>query len=300
MSVTSPADRVPGMASVGRCLSQGRRILAQAGIETAAQEAVWILQAVLCLSPLELRLNGHRSLNAGESARLSELFARRAAREPLQYLLGSQEFCGYQFEVTPSVLIPRPETELLVQEVVQQRPSDHNGVIVDVGTGSGCLAVTLALRFSQAQLIAVDLSPAALEVAKRNAARYLVKDRIEWLEGDLLTPLAGRRGRNAVSVIVANPPYIRDEELDRLQPEVARYEPRLALAGGVDGLQVHRRLIAQAGDLLASGGLLVMEVGMGQAEAVLGEVRASGRFQAGNMRTDQAGIERVVTAIRRD
>lgn len=300
MSVTSPADRVPGMASVGRCLSQGRRILAQAGIETAAQEAVWILQAVLCLSPLELRLNGHRSLNAGESARLSELFARRAAREPLQYLLGSQEFCGYQFEVTPSVLIPRPETELLVQEVVQQRPSDHNGVIVDVGTGSGCLAVTLALRFSQAQLIAVDLSPAALEVAKRNAARYLVKDRIEWLEGDLLTPLAGRRGRNAVSVIVANPPYIPDEELDRLQPEVARYEPRLALAGGVDGLQVHRRLIAQAGDLLASGGLLVMEVGMGQAEAVLGEVRASGRFQAGNMRTDQAGIERVVTAIRRD
>ncbi len=300
MSVTSPADRVPGMASVGRCLSQGRRILAQAGIETAAQEAVWILQAVLCLSPLELRLNGHRSLNAGESARLSELFARRAAREPLQYLLGSQEFCGYPFEVTPSVLIPRPETELLVQEVVQQRPSDHNGVIVDVGTGSGCLAVTLALRFSQAQLIAVDLSPAALEVAKRNAARYLVKDRIEWLEGDLLTPLAGRRGRNAVSVIVANPPYIPDEELDRLQPEVARYEPRLALAGGVDGLQVHRRLIAQAGDLLASGGLLVMEVGMGQAEAVLGEVRASGRFQAGNMRTDQAGIERVVTAIRRD
>lgn len=300
MSVTSPADRVPGMASVGRCLSQGRRILAQAGIETAAQEAVWILQAVLCLSPLELRLNGHRSLNAGESARLSELFARRAAREPLQYLLGSQEFCGYPFEVTPSVLIPRPETELLVQEVVQQRPSDHNGVIVDVGTGSGCLAVTLALRFSQAQLIAVDLSPAALEVAKRNAARYLVKDRIEWLEGDLLTPLAGRRGRNAVSVIVANPPYIPDEELDRLQPEVARYEPRLALAGGVDGLQVHRRLIAQAGDLLSNEGLLVMEVGMGQADTVLGEVRASGRFQAGNMRTDQAGIERVVTAIRRD
>lgn len=296
MSVAARVMAPAPFATVGASAEEGSRQLSTAGIDTAAQEIWWLLEHVLGASPLALRVHADRRLSPAAQAQLAALVQRRVAREPLQYLLGTQEFCGRSFEVTPAVLIPRPETEGLIRAVQARLPDNHRGTLVDVGTGSGCLAVTLALAYPASRIIATDLSAAALAVARRNATRHGVADRITWYEGDLLTPLAQGELRQTVSVVVANPPYIPDAELDRLQPEVARYEPRLALAGGADGLTIYRRLIPEAAAYLVIGGILAMEVGMGQAQAVRRIVSEAGPYGGANILPDDAGIERLVVA----
>ncbi len=298
MSAPVLVDTSRDIPTVASLVRMGRQRLREAGIETAEREIYWMLEAVLGLAPLTARLEGGRPVDPMAAAQLVQLVTRRAAHEPLQYILGTQEFFGREFRVSPAVLIPRPETELLVREVLTGVPADHTGVIVDVGTGSGCLAVTLAVERPQASVWAIDLSRAALEVAQGNAEPYGVRARVTWLEGDLLAPLSGRGLERAVSVIVANAPYIPDAELDRLQPEVLHYEPRLALAGGPDGLALVRRVIAEATPYLAPGGLLALEVGIGQAEAVCGELALTGAFAPGVIRVDEGGIDRVVAATR--
>ncbi len=272
--------------------AQGR--LRAAGIEQPALEAAWLLEYVLKLSPLMQRVNAERQVPDADSARVQALVARRANREPLQYVLGTQEFCGREFRVTSSVLIPRPESVLLVQETIRRCRQNLTAIVVDVGAGSGCLAVSVASALPEARVLAIDVSAEALTVARANMEQHGLGARIECVQGDLLAPLAERGLVGQVGVVLSNPPYIADLDLAMLQPEVRCFEPRVALAGGPDGMDVHRRLIQQAPTYLKVGGMLLMEVGLGQAATVCREAENSGWFRTDGVLQDEAGIDRVV------
>lgn len=272
--------------------AQGR--LREAGIEQPALEAAWLLEHVLQLSPLMQRVNAERQVPDVDSARVQALVARRANREPLQYVLGTQEFCGREFRVTSSVLIPRPESALLVQETIRRCSQNLTAIVVDVGTGSGCLAVSVASALPEARVLAIDASAEALAVARANMEQHGLGARIECVQGDLLAPLAERGLVGQVGVVLSNPPYISDLDLAMLQPEVRCFEPRVALAGGPDGMDVHRRLIRQSPMYLKAGGMLLMEVGLGQAATVCREAENSGWFRIDDVLQDEAGIDRVV------
>lgn len=294
---------VPSQAmSIGELARQGTMLLLRAGIEQAGLETAWLLEHALRVTPLDLRLNDSQIVEGEGLRRARALLARRADREPLQYLLGTQEFCGLEFEVEPSVLIPRPETELLVEAAVHcagmQPGAGRRPVVADVGTGSGCIAVSLARRLPLAVLYATDRSAEALRVAGRNVERHGVAGQVTFLEGDLLEPLRARGLSGRADVVVSNPPYIAERDWEALQPEVRLFEPRIALAGGEDGLAVYRRLVEEAVECLSAAGWLIMEVGQGQAESVRMLLDATKQYGTVDVRPDQAGIDRVVCAQR--
>lgn len=277
-----------------------RHTLEQAGVETAAQESRWLVEHVLELESHHLASKGQEPVSAEQWAHAVSLASRRAAREPLQYILGTQEFCGLEFQVSPAVLIPRPETEVLVQEAVRAVDLDKASVLVDVGTGSGCVAVALATILGNARIVAVDRSPEALAVAKGNAERHAVAEKIEWIEGDLLSALRERGMAGAVDVIVSNPPYIAEADWAGLQPEVREFEPRSALFSGPTGTEFHERLLRESKEFLVPGGMLVMEIGQGQCAAVRQMAEHIGGYAPLRVVEDEAGIERVVIARRPD
>ncbi len=285
-------------ATADRTLRQLRRlsgeVLQQAGVEPVEREVVWLLESALGYSHLALMLQGEETVAPAQWERAIGLVRRRAAREPLQYLLGTQEFCGRDFVVSPAVLIPRPETESVVEAVLEQGRSGGRTLVADVGTGSGCIGISLALAIRDAVVLATDVSAAALAVARENAVRHGVHDRMRFLLGDLLAPLRDGGMGGKLNVVVANPPYIPESALASLQPEVRDFEPWLALSGGPDGMALHRRLIDATPRLLAPGGLLALEVGAGQAPAVQALAKASGSFSRVWTRRDALGIERVV------
>lgn len=293
-------DRLPQAMSIGELTREGTMLLLRAGIEQAGLETGWLLEHALRRTPLDLRMNESQRVEGEGLRRAQDLLQRRANREPLQYLLGTQEFCGVEFEVEPGVLIPRPETELLVDAAIRhaglQSAAGRRPVIVDMGTGSGCIAVSLARRMPLAVLYATDRSAEALRVARRNAERHGVAGQVAFLEGDLLQPLRVCGVSGHVDLVISNPPYIAEREWEALQPEVRLFEPRIALAGGEDGLAVYRRLVQEAADLLNTAGWLIMEVGQGQAAAVRALIEATGRYGTVDVRLDQAGIDRIVCA----
>jgi release factor glutamine methyltransferase len=234
-----------------------------------------------------------------DKTRLEHFLSRvqvRAQGKPLQYLLGNQEFCSLQFEVTPDVLIPRPETELLVEEAVQ-RFREGESRMVDVGTGSGCIAVSVAVVLPRARLWATDLSAAALEVAGRNAARHKVSERIQFVQGDLLLPLQGSEFEGTIDCILSNPPYVPDKDLPKLQREVRDWEPRIALVAGPSGLGVYKRLIPDAHRCLKAGGQIIMEIGYNMRDQIV--VLFDRLWVLEAVREDYNGIPRVVVASKK-
>jgi release factor glutamine methyltransferase len=282
--------------TLGFVMTEAERRLKAAGIVGADREARWLIESALHLTGASRLLDRARPVAQDDLANVDACLARRAAREPLQYILGTQEFCGLEFEVNPNVLIPRPETEWLAQEVIR-RFQGEGVTVVDVGTGSGCLAVTLARALPKTAIVATDLSIQALETAKRNARRYGVEAGICWLRGDLLAPLAGVCAVGTVTAIVANPPYIAESEWSGLQPEV-RYEPRMALVAGTRGTEVHERLLEEAIPYLMTGGLLLVELGQGQSAAVRAKVEAMPAYRRVEIVPDEAGINRYLIAER--
>ncbi len=267
--------------------------LNQAGIANARCEALWIIEEALGVNRLKIHTYAEDSLDAEQAQRAFSLIDRRAAHEPLQYVLGSQEFGGLDMVVNPGVLIPRPESELLVEEAIALLGAHPHPVIVDVGTGSGCLAICIAKALPRAMVLASDRSWSALQVARINARKHGMDSRIFWLAGDLLTPLLSSGLAGKVTAIIANLPYISHDEWDRLSPDVKDFEPRLALDGGPDGLDVYRRLLQEAPGVLAPEGRVLMEIGFGQADRLCQEVAASNFLEVINIKPDLQGIPRM-------
>jgi release factor glutamine methyltransferase len=261
------------------------------GIASARLDADLLVAHALGVKRIALFLDPERPLNDAELAAIRALVERRRAREPIAYILGEREFYGRMFRVTRDVLIPRPDTETLIEEAKAfLTQCTAAGPILDLCTGSGCVAVTLAAECSDRPLIASDVSPTALAIAGENAARHGVSERLSLRQGDLFSVLdASER----CALITANPPYIGAHELATLAPEVRDYEPRLALDAGADALAFYRRIAADAHAHLTPGGALLVEVGMGQADEVAALLREHGLLDVRAAR-DLGGIERVV------
>ena len=271
-----------------KILAWTKDYLLSKGVGNARLEAEWLLCAATGLDRVGLYLQYDKPLNEAELAAYRALVARRAQREPLQHILGTQEFCGLDYEVTSDVLIPRHDTELLVSEAITRQP--NAGTVLDVGTGSGCIAVSLQKRLPLASVTATDISEAAIAIARRNAAQHDAP--IEFLTGSLFTPVVGR----TFDLIVSNPPYIPTADIETLDREVRDFDPRTALDGGDDGLDIYRELIPASVEYLNPGGWLLVEIGLGQARDIEQLFRNAGRFGETIVALDSAGIERVVGA----
>jgi release factor glutamine methyltransferase len=293
-------DSEVGVANTGESWTILRMILWSAeylknkGVETGRLDAEWLLAAALGVDRLQLYLKYDRPLSSEEREAFKPLLRRRAGREPLQYIIGRTGFRELELKTDPRVLIPRPETEVLVQEVLDWASAGAESVW-DMGTGAGAVALSLAAEGTWTRVVATDVSPEALSVAADNAERYDLGGHVEFREGSLFEPLEeGER----FDVIVSNPPYIAEGEKGELQPEVRDWEPPEALFAGEDGLDVIRQLVAGAPKHLLSGGLLALECGLGQAAGIADDVQATGAFGAVRIRADLTGRPRFVTAER--
>lgn len=279
---------------IGEVLQWTAKYLADKGIANPRLDAEVLLAHVLKTDRLRLYVDFHKPLQTEELTNYRELIKQRAQRIPVAYLTGNKEFMGLPFFVSPAVLIPRPDTEILVQAVLDRVRSRQAPIIVDVGTGSGAIIVSLLKLLPSARGIAIDLSPEALAVAGENARRQEVAERLELRQGDLLASMERRN----VDVIVANPPYIPAGDLARLEPEVHQ-EPMLALNGGADGLTCYRKLVGQSVEILTAGGLLAFEVGIGQSGAVAALMTKTNAYGDIEIIKDYGGIERVIVGRRK-
>jgi release factor glutamine methyltransferase len=276
---------------IASLLALGAARLGEAGLDSARHDAEELLAAVVGTDRLTLYVEQGRPVDAEAAARYRELLDRRAGREPIQYILGWEEFRGLRLTVTPDVLIPRPETEGLVERALELLTGHHGAVVADVGTGSGAIACALAAARPDLELLAVDQSLGALAVASENVRALGLASRVRLVAGDLFGPLASLGG--SLDMVVANPPYLPAMTLASLPAEVARFEPRLALDGGPDGMRVLRRLIAETPAFLRPGGWLVMEIGEEQAGALASLMAAEG-FSTIGARRDLRGVERYI------
>lgn len=277
-------------------VAEARRRLRDAGIRSVESD----LDARL-LAEFALGWTTERFLTSadepepdGFARRYEELVSRRAGREPLAYIVGRREFWGLRFEVAPGVLIPRPETELVVEAALEiLAPNDRQAIVADVCTGSGCIAVALAHERPLARVAATDISEAAVEIARRNAARHGVADRVQVTHADVLEGIAG-----PFDLIVSNPPYIREHERTLLQREVREHEPHVALFGGLQGLDLIERLVGQASARLRPGGHLIFEFGFGQDVEVEDFITSAPGLRLLELRRDLQGIARTAVARR--
>jgi release factor glutamine methyltransferase len=269
--------------------------LEEKGFHNARLNGDLLLAGTLGLKRLDLYLQHDRPLAPEELAAFRERLRRRARREPLQYIDGTAAFRDLVLRVDPRVLIPRPETEILVQEVLDWSRGRQGLHAVDVGTGSGCIALALATEGPFARVVGTDASAEALEVAEENRALAAPGAPVELRHGDLLAPVAGER----FDVVVSNPPYVGEEEAAGLDAEVRDWEPRAALFAGPGGLDAYRRLVPAAAEVLRGGGLLALEIGAGQAAAVSRLIEETEFWGPPRVRPDLAGRDRVVLAERR-
>ena len=268
-------------------LAQAAARLEKANIEEARLDAEILLAHALGITRAQLHAHPQGQLSSAELANYRQLIERRARHEPVAYIVGHQEFYGLDLLVDSRVLIPRPETELLVEKAIET--SQRQSVVADVGTGSGAIAVSLAIHLPQVLVYATDASAGALEVAARNCRRHGVEDRVHLLLGHLLEPLP-----EPVDLTVANLPYVSQAEWAQLPPEINCYEPREALDGGLDGLDHIRRLLARAGEYLRPQGAILLEIGATQGEAVVALARCHFPAARVEIARDYAGLDRVV------
>jgi release factor glutamine methyltransferase len=290
--------------TAGEAVRHGAATLREAEVSRSARlDAELLLARALGVTRAELFRDPARVLSADETAEFEALLSRRLAREPVAYILGHRAFRTIDLEVTRDVLIPRPDTETLVDVALEELKAlplagpdpEDEPLAIDVGTGSGCIALALAAEDPFVRVVATDVDPGALAVARGNAARLGLARRVEFVLSDLFHDV----GERPFDLVVSNPPYIPADEYVALEPNVRDYEPRLALYGGFDGLDFYRRLVPGAALLLRPGGMLAVEVGAGQAAAVAGIMQASGAFTAAETRDDLGGVPRVVYAHRR-
>jgi len=287
-----------GEWTIHRVLEWTADYFTRQGIASARLDAELLLAHVLGLDRVGLYVHYEQPLSRKELASLRELVRRRARREPVAYILGRREFWSLEFEVGPEVLIPRPETEFLVEAVLRLLRREETACprwqVLDLGTGCGVIGICLAKEETGVQVVATDVSPAALVIARRNACRLGVAERVAFVAGDLFSPLACPQA--IFDVVVSNPPYVPAGDFARLCPEVTVFEPRVALDGGKDGLEVIRRIVREAPEYVRPGGYLALEIGAGQLLQVLGLLEACRRYSGAFWVRDYAGIPRVVLA----
>ena len=314
--------------TVRGAIMAGARLLHDAGIDSARLDAEVLLCHVLGVGKAEFYLGCDMALDETAEREFQKLLLRRARREPVAYITGRKEFWSLDFVVTPDVLIPRPETELLVELALARatqvphpslspvvggegkgegaRDSRSDAFvyldcrpplkILDLGTGSGAIAVSLAQELPQARICAIDISAAAIDVARLNAQRHGVEERVEFFCGDLFDPIPEER--EGYDLVVANPPYIRSGDLAGLAPEIRKWEPITALDGGADGLVYYRRMIIAAGDYLKAGGAIALEIGDGMGAAAARLFADAGGYERVKVYRDYAGKERVIAAAK--
>ena len=277
-------------------LNQAVEKLRSEGIDRPRTNAELLLEAVLNVPKIELYLNRDRILTPSETEKFNLFIRERISGRPLQYIIGSTEFFGLEFKVNEHVLIPRPETETLVEIVIERLKNRSSPKIIDIGTGTGAIAVSLAKNLKNSMIFATDISEEALMVAKENARINKVENQIEFLQGDLFEPLKDKNLEGKINCVVSNPPYVSQEEFDQLPKEVKEYEPIVALKTDQEGTLFHRRIIENSLDFLGKEGILALELGLDQAEKVVGLFRKYSNFKDIEIKKDLGGIDRVVVA----
>ncbi|MBQ3855005.1 MAG: peptide chain release factor N(5)-glutamine methyltransferase [Anaerovibrio sp.] len=277
--------------TIGKILKWTEEYFAKAGIDTPRLDGEVLLCHVLQKERIHLYVHFDQPLTPAELAQYKDYIRQRVRHKPVAHIVGHKDFMGLDFKVTEDTLIPRPDTEILVEAVISRLKTggENMGVIADIGTGTGAICLSLLNYLTSLKAVTVDISDKALAVARENAEKLGLSDRIEFYQGDLLEPIKNRQ----FTAIVSNPPYIPEGDIGTLAADVKDYEPISALAAGPDGLDCYRRLVAEAGALLAEEGFLAMEIGINQREALekLAQEHGWGRVE---MVKDLAGIDRVV------
>jgi release factor glutamine methyltransferase len=277
-------------------IDQAARKLAAAGIESSLLDAQLLMAAATGVSR-EAVVTGSIELSSEVLKSFDAMVARREKREPVAYIVGHKEFYSLDFEVSPAVLIPRPESEFVVGAALEFIASKPDARVLDIGTGSGAIAIAIAVNAPRARATATDISPDAIAIATRNALRHRVEDRVTLRRADCFRILDGGAELGSFELVVSNPPYLDDAEIAALEPDVRGYEPRVAMSAGVGGLDILRRIALAAPEHLARDGELIVEVAMGQATAVASLVEEAG-LRVVTVINDFAGHQRVVRARR--
>lgn len=262
--------------------------LSSKGVQNSRREAEWLLSHALSIDRVGLYLNFEKPLTEEECGIYREFVKRRGLREPLQHIIGTEEFYGREFIVNRDVLIPRHDTETIIEAVLKLSPNPET--VLDIGTGSGCIAITVAKEFPKSVVTAVDISADALEIAKKNAD--ILEALVDFVVSDLFSAIDDK----SFDLILSNPPYICTEEIDKLEPEVAKFDPKIALDGGIDGLQIYAKLVTEAPKHLNAGGWLILEIGKDQENDLLRMLQKEAVFQNIQFFRDNGGIVRVVAA----
>jgi len=286
--------------TIGQASKNISKLFKNKGIKNSERETEILLSYSLEMSRSEIYLNSNRVLKDIEKKQLEKKIQKRIDKIPLQYITEHQEFMGMDFLIEKGVLIPRPETEILVEEVIKRLKNykySNNLKVVDLGTGTGIIAVSIAKFIEEIIIYATDISKKSLQVALKNAQKHYCKDKIIFIQGDLFKPFIGRIEKNSLDGIISNPPYINSYDFKSLPPEIKNNEPKIALSGGIDGLDYYRKIIRKSPYYLKKSGFVALEVGAGQAKEVKELILKEHNFKQNvEIFKDYSGIERVVIA----